>query len=180
MARSSSSSLLFPAVLLGSFLYALCPREAFFLPSAWRSEPEAQEAAAPSSSRRSLLAGALAVAAPERANALTTEELRAANLFLTASPSVLSVSEGKKNVLIARAAGKESIDSVPQLEFEVDPQDEAERRAREDRWSGSTKGWLRILGIGVFFVAFVLIFILIIGGGYVPSWLKHVLKAIGF
>ena len=66
---------------------------------------------------------------------------------------------------------------------------------------------LRILGIGVFFVAFVLIFILIIGGlvpsksrkavcyslpcsivsfmpvglgGYVPSWLKPVLKAIGF
>eukprot|EP00439_Symbiodinium_sp_Y106_P044327 s3267_g5.t1 len=46
---------------------------------------------------------------------------------------LLSVSS---KVLIARAAGKESIDSVPQLEFEVDPQDEAERRAREDRWSG--------------------------------------------
>eukprot|EP00439_Symbiodinium_sp_Y106_P069393 s678_g11.t3 len=75
MARSSSSSLLFPAVLLGSFLYALCPREAFFLPSAWRPEPEAQEAS------------------PSR----PLQELRAANLFLTASPSVLSVSEGKKN-----------------------------------------------------------------------------------
>ncbi|OLP93699.1 hypothetical protein AK812_SmicGene24375 [Symbiodinium microadriaticum] len=62
-------------------------------------EPTAQEAAGPSSSRRSLLAGALAVAAPERANALTTEELRAANLFMTASPSVLSVSEGKKNAV---------------------------------------------------------------------------------
>ncbi|CAE7469165.1 DEGP1 [Symbiodinium microadriaticum] len=99
MARSSSSSLLFPFVLLGSFLYSLCPREAFFLPSSRRPEPTAQEAAGPSSSRRSLLAGALAVAAPERANALTTEELRAANLFMTASPSVLSVSEGKKNAV---------------------------------------------------------------------------------
>ena len=53
---------------------------------------------------------------------------------------------------------------------------------------------LRILGIGVFGLAFLLIFILIIGGevdlkdkrglhgagGYVPSWLRPLLQAVDF
>jgi hypothetical protein len=39
---------------------------------------------------------------------------------------------------------------------------------------------LRILGIGVFGLAFLLIFILILGGGYVPSWLRPLLQAIDF
>ncbi|OLQ00864.1 hypothetical protein AK812_SmicGene16452 [Symbiodinium microadriaticum] len=133
---------------------------------------------------------------PERAAPELPERLKGGDLVLSVGAAVLASGVvakrrqlGRKTVpragkldlvLIARAAGKESIDSAPRLELEVDPQDEAERRAREDRWSGSTKGWLRILGIGVFLVAFLLIFILIIGGGYVPSWLKPVLKAIGF
>ncbi|CAE7458355.1 DEGP1, partial [Symbiodinium pilosum] len=95
----TSRSVLLPAVLLGIFLYGAVPQQAaFFLPGTWRSaELQNMDDAAPS--RRGLLVGAaLAAAVPEQeARALMAEELRAANLFLTASPSVLSVSEGKKN-----------------------------------------------------------------------------------
>eukprot|EP00435_Cladocopium_sp_Y103_P043385 s1559_g12.t1 len=76
-----------------------------------------------------------------------------------------------------RAAEKEAI-NVPQLELEVE--EDLARKEQEDRWSGSSKGWLRILGIGVFGLAFLLIFILILGGGYVPSWLRPLLQAIDF
>lgn len=46
---------------------------------------------------------------------------------------------------VSRGAEKEAI-NVPQLELEVE--EDLARKEQEERWSGSSKGWLRILGIG--------------------------------
>ncbi|CAE8588909.1 unnamed protein product [Polarella glacialis] len=59
---------------------------------------------------------------------------------------------------------------VPRDLYELSPSDEIASR-KEDTYSGSTKGWLRIIGIGGIGSVLVLIFLLILGGGVAPSWL---------
>eukprot|EP00931_Biecheleriopsis_adriatica_P121432 TRINITY_DN96519_c0_g1_i1.p1 TRINITY_DN96519_c0_g1~~TRINITY_DN96519_c0_g1_i1.p1 ORF type:complete len:150 (-),score=14.57 TRINITY_DN96519_c0_g1_i1:89-538(-) len=63
------------------------------------------------------------------------------------------------------------------LQYSTD--DDAATQEKLQRWSGSTKGWLRIGGIAVIAIAAVGILLLLSGGGTAPAWFSAIFKGVG-
>eukprot|EP00930_Biecheleria_cincta_P036584 TRINITY_DN25075_c0_g1_i1.p1 TRINITY_DN25075_c0_g1~~TRINITY_DN25075_c0_g1_i1.p1 ORF type:complete len:160 (-),score=26.97 TRINITY_DN25075_c0_g1_i1:93-572(-) len=53
-------------------------------------------------------------------------------------------------------------------------EDDAATQEELKRWSGSTKGWLRIAGLATQFISLAGILLLMSGGGSAPGWLKQI------
>eukprot|EP00933_Yihiella_yeosuensis_P041955 TRINITY_DN3637_c0_g1_i1.p1 TRINITY_DN3637_c0_g1~~TRINITY_DN3637_c0_g1_i1.p1 ORF type:complete len:176 (-),score=25.02 TRINITY_DN3637_c0_g1_i1:215-742(-) len=74
---------------------------------------------------------------------------------------------------VARSA-KASETSDDELIFQFSPEEDSQAPPQEkpsERFSGSTKGWLRIIGLGGVAFLFTICLLLISGGGVAPTWL---------